>query len=418
MVVVASSPRRNASPRKTRGTWGFQTCLFLGVLGVLRGGELRGGSIVRAQEPTAPQTVSAAQLKSAIDKLGNLDYATRTDASRTIRRSPAAQAVPALMQAVSDHADGYVRYRALVLLTGFNDPRSKDSMRESLTSPNDRLRSVAYRFFEHNPDPAMVPQFLSALDKEVGEFVRPALVRALAAEGSDARVRQALVREVGRGQDFFRSAVIEALGDYKAVYAYDAVTAIAKLDGPLQDDAAIALGKMGDRRALETLAPLQRSAPRHVQPSLAAAICLLGVNCEAHQKYLSESLSFADKNAGYQELLRATAAGLAALGVAGHKEAVATLFDVGIPSRESTRAPVALALATVALRATPLMMAILEQHPDRDKAIALLAEGFDMLEEDLDKERFFALARRTYWESADNAPRRALMQTLIGKLDF
>jgi hypothetical protein len=41
-----------------------------------------------------------------------------------------------------------------------------------------------------------------------------------------------------------------------------------------------------------------------------------------------------------------------------------------------------------------------------------------MLEEDLEKERFFALARRTYWESAESSPRRALMQTLIGKLDF
>ena len=28
------------------------------------------------------------------------------------------------------------------------------------------------------------------------------------------------------------------------------------------------------------------------------------------------------------------------------------------------------------------------------------------------------IARRTYWESTDSAPRRALMQTLIGKLDF
>ena len=36
------------------------------------------------------------------------------------------------MQAVAEHADGYVRYRALVLLTGFNDPRTKDAMRESL----------------------------------------------------------------------------------------------------------------------------------------------------------------------------------------------------------------------------------------------------------------------------------------------
>jgi hypothetical protein len=41
-----------------------------------------------------------------------------------------------------------------------------------------------------------------------------------------------------------------------------------------------------------------------------------------------------------------------------------------------------------------------------------------MLEEDLDKERFFAFARRTYWESPDKSPRRALMQTLIDRLDF
>ena len=64
------------------------------------------------------------------------------------------------------------------------------------------------------------------------------------------------------GEDFFRSAVIEALGDYKATYALDAITAVAKLDGPLQDDAALALGKIGDKRALETLAALQRTAPQ------------------------------------------------------------------------------------------------------------------------------------------------------------
>jgi len=41
-----------------------------------------------------------------------------------------------------------------------------------------------------------------------------------------------------------------------------------------------------------------------------------------------------------------------------------------------------------------------------------------MLEEDLDKERFFALVRRTFWESAAGSPTRRLMQTLIAKLDF
>jgi len=388
----------------------------VGVLCLARG--------ARAQEPPAPQTVSPAQLQAAIAKLGDLDYATRTTASRTVRRTASTQAVPALLQAVSEQADGYVRYRALVLLTGFNDPRTKDAMRESLASPNDRLRTVAYSFFEHNPDRAMVPQFMTAIEKEQAEFVRPALVRALAAvavgtpSADVTRVRQVLIREVSRGEDFFRSAVIEALGDYKASWAFDALTAVAKLDGPLQDDAALALGKIGDKRALDTLAGLQRTAPRASQPAIATAICLLGVNCESHQSYLVDTLTFSDKNPGFQELLRGAAAGLGALAIAGRVEAAQALVDIGVPSRDPTRAPVSLALAAVALRNTPLMMTMLEKHPNRQNAIVLLAEGFDILEEDLDKERFFAFTRRTYWESANNAPRQALMQTLIGKLDF
>jgi HEAT repeat protein len=380
--------------------------------------------IAGEQEPIAPQALSPTQLKAAIDKLGDLDYTVRTNASRAVRRTAAAQAVPALMQAVSEHPDGYVRYRALVLLTGFNDPRAVSSMRESLVSPNDRLRSVAYRFFEHNPDRSMLEPFVAALDKEQGEFVRPSLVRALAAiaattpgdEGS--RARAALLKETGRGEDYFRSAVIEALGDYKATYAFDALVAIARLDGPLQDDAALALGKIGDKRALETLATLQRTAPRPFQPSIAAAICLLGVNCETHENFLNETLKFADRNLGFQELLRGAANGLAALGAAGHPEAATVLFAVGLPSRDPTRAPIALALGTIALRNTSVLLPLLEQRADRDQAMALLAEGFDMLEEDLDKERFFAFARRTYWASAQDSARRALMQTLIGKLDF
>ena len=194
--------------------------------------------------------------KAAIDKLGDLDYATRTAASRTVRRTPAAQAVPALLQAVAEHADGYVRYRALVLLTGFNDPRTKDAMRESLASPNDRLRTVAYSFFEHNPDPRDGARAARRARQGAGRvraarrwsarWPRSAPIRACSRRSS---------RDVGRGEDFFRSAVIEALGDYKArVRVRRASTAIAKLDGPLQDDAALALGKIGDKRALATLA--------------------------------------------------------------------------------------------------------------------------------------------------------------------
>src|SRR5689334_5306052 len=61
-----------------------------------------GTAIAAAQEPPSPQTVSPAQLQAAIAKLGDLDYATRTAASRTVRRTATAQAVPALLQAVTE----------------------------------------------------------------------------------------------------------------------------------------------------------------------------------------------------------------------------------------------------------------------------------------------------------------------------
>jgi hypothetical protein len=380
-----------------------------------------------AQEPAAPQAVGDKELRAAIDKLGDLDYDTRTSASRTVRRAESMQAVPALLQAVAEHRDGYVRYRALVLLTGFNDPRTNDAIRESLKSPNDRLRTVAYSYLEHHPNRAMLPELLAALNTELAEFVRPALIRALAAAGDDPRVQNVLIREATRGEDFFRSAVIEALGDYRAAYAFDVLAKVAVLEGPLQDDAALALGKIGDKRALEILAGLQRSAPRAAQPTIAASICLLGVNCESHENYLIQTLRFADTNPGFQELLRGTSSGLAALGVAGHDGVITPLLEVGIPSRDPVRAPIALALATIALRNTPVMLTFLEKNRmpasnqpvyEERGVLNLLAEGFDMLEEDLDKERFFALVRRTYWQSAEKSTARSLMQRLIGELAF
>jgi HEAT repeat protein len=416
--VTRSNPRRATTGRRWTGSRRVAALLVVTGVGIWA---FAPRSTASQQEPAAPQAVSPAALSAAIDKLGDLDFATRTDASRTVRRTAPAQAVPALLQAVAEHADGYVRYRALVLLTGFNDPRTRDAMRECLSSPNDRLRTVAYSFFEHNPEEGMGPPLLQALEREQAEFVRPALVRALAAHAArfDAEtLRATLIKEAGRGEDFFRSAVIEALGDHKVQYAFDTINAIARLEGPLQDDAALALGKLGDKRALETLAALQRTAPRPTQPTLAAAICLLGVNCESHEGYLVETLKFADANPGFQELLRSAARGLGALAAAGRQSALTVLYEVGVPSRDPTRAPVALALATIALRSTKSMLVRLEEDRDRAGALSILAEGFDMLEEDLEKERFFALARRSYWAAPAGSPTRDLMQTIIGTLNF
>lgn len=365
-----------------------------------------------------PQPVSAADLQAAIDRLGSLEYEVRTNAARTVRRTPAAQAVPALLQAAAEHKDGYVRFRALVLLAGFNDPRANDAMAEASADPNDRLREVAYAYFEHHPDPARVPALMSALQREQAEFVRPRLVRALAAHGSDPQVRETLLRETARGEDFFRSAVIASLGDYKADYAVPGLVAVVRLEGPLQDDAALALGKIGDRKALETLVGLQRSAPRETQPAIATAICLLGVNCGSHAGYLEKTLRFAEKYPGYQELVRGAATGLGVLGTSGQTEAITALLDVGIPSQDPARAPIALALATVAIRNTPLMLAVLEKLQPREPAVELLREGFDMLEEHFEEEQFFVTVRRAYWASDDGSEARKVAGMLVQKLEF
>ena len=214
------------------------------------------------------------------------------------------------------------------------------------------------------------------------------------------------------------SAVIEAIGDYKGAYALPALVEVAKLDGPLQDDAVLAIGKIGDKKSLETLAALQRTAPRKVQPSIAAAICLLGVNCSSHQGYLEQSLKFSMENDGFQDLMRASASGLAALALAGNAEAVSLLVENGVTSHDPARAAIALALGTVALRNTPLLLKVFQARPDPKPAILLLGESFDMLEEDLEEERFYVTVRRGYWAAPANAPSRKLAESLIQTLEF
>ena len=401
-------PKRRCPRKSPKASFSLALLFAIGVWGL---------PPALAQE-RGPTTTSAQELRAAIDHLGDVDYAARTKAARVVRRAAAAQAVPALLQAAQEHKDSYVRYKSLVLLTGFNDPRTVDQMVEMLASPNDRLREVAYGYFERFPNPAVTPRLLAALEKETGEFVRPALVRALAAVGDEPAVRDVLLRDVMRGADHFRSTVIEALGDFKRAYAVPRLTDVARLEGPLQDDAVLALGKIADKRALDVLVGLQRAGNRTLQPTVAAAICLLGVNCASHMGYLQKVLSFAEDNPGYQDLVRAASFGLDAIAIQGNAEALAMLLTAGIPSEDPMRAPLALSVAKVAMRNTPLMLQYLAKTPDQRGALDLLAEGFDMLQEDLEEEQFFVMVRREYWNAPDGSPIRKLAEQVIGKLDF
>jgi HEAT repeat protein len=417
-------PKKNPRPSSDRGAraaW-LLAAVLSGAIGDA------GVAAARAQTPKpapseqerGPAKTPLAELRAAIDRLGDLDYAARTKAARLVRRTAPAIAVPALLQAVEDHQDGFVRFRSLILLTGFNDPRAVDQMTAALSSPNDRLREAAYRFFERHPDRALIPRLLTALQKETGEFVRPSLVRALAAVGDEPAVRDALLTDVMRGVDHFRSTVIEALGDYQRAYAAPRLAEVAKLEGPLQDDAVLALGKIGDKTSVPVLASLQRTASRELQPVVAAAICMAGVNCASHLGYIDRMIAFADDNPGYQAHVRAAASGLSAAAIEGQEEALRLLFKHGGPSTDPIRAPLALAVAKVALRNTPLVLRTLESFPaaDQTAAVGLLAEGFDMLEEDLEEEQFFATVRKGYWAAAQGSQTRRLAEQLITKLDF
>ena len=371
----------------------------------------------RSTQQTAPE-----QLPQLIDQLGDFDFAVRMQASRAVRRADPAVAAAALREAVRLHEDSYVQFRALVLLYGLDLPDTLDAFAEALESPNDRVRAAAYSYYEIEPDPAIAPRLLAALDTETSEFVRPALVRALAANDDERAVREQLVRDIDRGETFFRAVVIEALGDHRAEYAVDALLPLAADPGVLQDDALLALGKIGDRRAAGVIAEVHPLVDESLQPVMSAASCLLGTGCEAQVGYVGDALRYG-AGAGTvgddaRQLLRNAASSLAALAVRDNRAALDVLLDVGMDADASARAPIALAVGTVALRRPDVVRAALEDPAAQEASLTLLREAFDMLDEDMAEERFYAYIRRAYWESAAGSAARAVAEATLQALEF
>jgi len=356
-------------------------------------------------------------LSTQISNLSSLDYPTRTKAAQAIRRLPPAEAVPALVDAVKKHGDEFVRYRAFIVLSSFNDRGTAELVRGLLRDANDRLREVAYKWLEAHPDPGLVPTLLNSLLSEQAEFVRPAVVSALAAVGEDARVQKALLGEIGRGLDFFRGAVIETLGRRRAAYALDGIAPVAKLEGPLQDDAVIALGRIGGPRALATLTALAANSP---SPALAltlrASRCMAGEQCDAAIEAIAAAVAAPSVSAA---VLRAGMGGLTAIAATGNQPATAALITLA--SRGGVvRDQAAIGLGTVAVMDPDYAIAWLDRasQQTRETAMALLKDGFDDLEEDFGEEQFFAAARATYWKAADGSDTRSLASLLIQRLEF
>jgi HEAT repeat protein len=354
-------------------------------------------------------------LKTHIANLSSLEFTTRTNAARMIRRAPAAQAVPALSEAATKHPDEFVRYRALIVLSAFNDRGTGDLVRTLLKDRSDRLREAAYKWLEANPDPGLAATLLASLQTEQAEFVRPALVGALAALGDNPQVQRALLSETMRGLDFFRSAVIDALGRHRAEYAVDAIAGVAALDGPLRDDAILALGRIGGARAAAALGKTA-SPPADLVLTTRGAQCLIGERCDSTIKTLTDAAS---APAVTTATVRAVVTALAAIAASRNDAATAAL--VGLADRGgAVRDQVRLGFATVAVRNPDHLIGWIDSAPAtvRTAALDLLKEGFEDLEEDFGEEQFFAAARAAYWKADEGTSSRALAATLIQTLEF
>jgi HEAT repeat protein len=362
---------------------------------------------------------AAPSLPSVIGQLGSLDFKTRIAAAQTIRRLPVATTIPALVDAARANADGYVRYQALVLLSGFGLDAANQTMRQALTDKNDRLRAVAYAWFEHHPQPDVTPALVTALTTEESEFVRPSLTRAIAATKDEARVTTTLVPLVQRGVNFFRSGVMEALGDYRAKSAVPALVEAAKQDGPLRENAIEALGKIGDASVVSLLGSLEPSVPQDVQPSVAAALCELGVDCQAQTQFIIATLTTASRDESRARVAEAAAHALAVLAVAGKQSALEALLDEGEAAAEPARSPIALAAGYVALRQPAAMLQAIQARAARPATLALLRDAFDILsDEDFERECFFADVRRLYWGASEGSAERQTAQAVIAALEF
>ena len=369
-----------------------------------------------------------AELRAAVDKLGDFEYTIRMEASRTLRRADPAVVVPILVEALHSHADSYVQFRAIVLVYGFDLPRRRAVFDQALESPNDRVRATAYEYFEQFSSRAVVPKLIAALDTETSEFVRPYLVRALAANDDTQDVKGRLVREIERGEGYFRGAVIEALGDYGAEYAVDALIDIVSEDGPLRDDALLALGKIGDRRAVGPVAAVQADADETLQPVVSATACLLDIDCESQFRYVTDALGYGAQSADgdNQELLRSASSGLAALAITGNRDALDVLFDVGVTASDQARAPIAIAIGTVAFRNPAIVRRALVERGSGaqdsstvpENELMLLRDAFDMLDEDFAEERFYVLMRGDYWTSPEGSDDQSVAEAAIRILEF
>ena len=75
-------------------------------------------------------------------------------------------------------------------------------------------------------------------------------------------------------------------------------------------------------------------------------------------------------------------------------------------------------LGALAMRHPNAVLAHLETRTDLEAVALVLRDAFDMLNEDLEEERFFMTVRAAFWAAPEQSQARTVAEELIRVLEF
>ena len=157
-------------------------------------------------------------------------------------------------------------------------------------------------------------------------------------------------------------------------------------------------------------------------PIVSAAACLLDTDYENQIQYVVEALRYGlNADSDDLSLLRSASMAAAAVSMAGRQgseTALRALIDVGVEAADPVRAPIALAVGTVALRTPATMISALANRSDLRSSLLLVRDAFDMLDEDMAEERFYVLMRTNFWDEPENPVTRSVAEAAMEILEF
>ena len=217
-------------------------------------------------------------------QLNSEDPITRVEAARKLGASGAPQAVAPLIAALRDK-DREVRKAVVEALGKIADPRATAALIETLQK-NISLRSVVIVALGRSEDPRALAAVEEALKNERDESAWLSLVKVAASSGSP-KTRQGLLNEALRRLEAarYRKAAVEALEHLswqpadergraiQAVFREDWTAAVAlgpEAVEPLswalpRAEAARALARLGDQRAVGALSAVLQRSPSEEQ---------------------------------------------------------------------------------------------------------------------------------------------------------